>query len=174
MGWCVLRSVVAKDSCSHVLWRSLPASCCVYVWCANFFLRPHALHVPPCRVCAAGCCLLQCAADVTKVFRSPKQLKCYESRDTICSSNETAMIVACRSSAGAVGAQFMVRPGTGGVGCCWAERVAAGVRRRACPAMQACLQGAGAAACLLTLCVHGVLLGVVRRCCSLLPHWLWS
>jgi hypothetical protein len=49
-----------------------------------------------------------CAADVTKVFRSPRQLKCYESRDTICSSNETAMIVACRSSAGARGAQLMV------------------------------------------------------------------
>lgn len=49
-----------------------------------------------------------CAADVTKVFRSPKQLKCYESKDTICSTNETAMVVACRSAAGALGAQLMV------------------------------------------------------------------
>jgi hypothetical protein len=55
------------------------------------------------------CLPVQCAADVTKVFRSPKQLKCYESRDTTCSTNETAMVVACRSAAGAMGAHIMVR-----------------------------------------------------------------
>lgn len=52
---------------------------------------------------------LQCPADTTKVFRSPKQLKCYQSKDTVCSTNDTAMIVACRSAAGAaMGAQLMV------------------------------------------------------------------
>jgi hypothetical protein len=63
----------------------------------------------PVTPCAALPSPLQCAADTTKVYKSPKDLKCYESRDTACTSNGTAMLVACRSGAGPLGAQLMVR-----------------------------------------------------------------
>jgi hypothetical protein len=46
--------------------------------------------------------LLQCPAQVSKIFKSPKNLKCQSSKDAVCYTNGTAMVVSCTNAAGSL------------------------------------------------------------------------
>uniref|UniRef100_A0A383W5M4 Uncharacterized protein n=1 Tax=Tetradesmus obliquus TaxID=3088 RepID=A0A383W5M4_TETOB len=50
----------------------------------------------------------ECPAEVSKIFKSPKNLKCQSSRDAVCYSNGTAMVVSCTNSAGSLVATLSV------------------------------------------------------------------
>jgi hypothetical protein len=52
--------------------------------------------------------LLQCPAEVSKIFKSPKNLKCQTSKDAICYTNGTAMVVSCTNAAEDVVASLSV------------------------------------------------------------------
>lgn len=50
----------------------------------------------------------ECPAEVSKIFKSPKNLKCQSSRDAVCYSNGTAMVVSCTNAAGSLVATLSV------------------------------------------------------------------
>lgn len=61
--------------------------------------------------------MLQCPAEVSKIFKSPKNLKCQSSRDAVCYSNGTAMVVSCTNAAGSLVATLSVSTGIGAAAC---------------------------------------------------------
>lgn len=50
----------------------------------------------------------ECPAQVSKIFKSPKNLKCQSSKDAVCYTNGTAMVVSCTNAAGALIASLSV------------------------------------------------------------------